>query len=80
MYDSISTIPYSDRIGRIMLFSLHNIHTHTRTQIHHAHMNITCTYFPDIICLEVSDIEDDSILDQQDAALTTNVEAPNTFG
>ena len=30
-----------------------------------------------MIFLEVSDIQDDSILDQQDAALT---ETPNTFG
>ena len=59
-----------------MLFSLHNTYTHT----HHAHINITCTYFPDIISLEVSDIEDDSILDQQDAALTTDVETLTTFG
>ena len=44
------------------------------------HINITCTYFPDIISLKVSDIEDDSILDQQDSALTTDVETPNTFG
>ena len=56
-----------------MLFSLHNTHT----QIHHAHINITCTYFSDIISLEVSDIEEDS---QHDAALTTDVETPNTFG
>jgi len=51
------------------------------TQMHHAHLNIMCTYFPDIISLEVSDIEDDSILDQQDAAMTTtDMETPNTFG
>ena len=56
-----------------MLFSLHN----TLTQIHHAHINITFTYFSDIISLEVSDTEDDS---QHDAALTTDVETPNTFG
>jgi len=60
----------------IMLFSLHNTHT----QIHHARININCTYFPDIISLKVSDVEDDSVLDQQDAALTTDVETPNTFG
>jgi len=28
----------------------------------------------------MSDIEDDSVLDQQDATLTTDVETPNTFG
>ena len=28
----------------------------------------------------MSDIEDDSILDQHDATLTTDVETPNTFG
>jgi len=28
----------------------------------------------------MSDVEDDSILDQWDAALTTDVETPNTFG
>jgi len=28
----------------------------------------------------LSDVEDDSILDQQDAELTTDVETPNTFG
>ena len=40
-----------------------------------------CTYSLEIISLEVSDIEDDSISDQQDAALTTiDVETPNTYG
>ena len=73
MYDNISTISYSDRIGRTILFSLHNTHTHTHTNTSCMHINITCTYFPDIISLKVSDIEDD-------AALTTDVETPNTIG
>jgi len=33
-----------------------------------------------MISLEVSDIQDDSISDQQDAALTTDTETANTFG
>ena len=73
MYDNISTISYSDRIGRTILFSLHNTHTHTHTNTSCMHINITCTYFPDIISLKVSDIEDG-------AALTTDVETPNTIG
>ena len=41
-------------------------------------MQLVLTFL--IIPLKVSDIEDDSILDQQDAALTTTeVEAPNIF-
>jgi len=51
------------------------------TQIHHAHTNIMCTYIANLVSLEVSDIEDDRILDQQDTALTiTGMWTPDTFG
>ena len=73
----ISTIPYSDLNGRIVLFSLLHTHTHAHTHTHTHNVLTFRIQSPS----EVSDIEDDRILDKQDAALTTaDVETLNTFG
>ena len=44
----------------------HKYITHTHKYITHTHTNNMCSYFPNLISIKVSDIEDGDTLEEQD--------------